>query len=161
MGFYLEIIWKNTTFALVKKTKTTTMAKNVFQYSAVAEANWKANLGDMSSYKPKYTFYSDFAIAEFYQVYGRESNAILDTYNRVIESWSGSYEALTEIILVLNHKIWAFFQDVDTKYLGISKEKGKEIARIYNELWQKAGDLFFKLYENNSEAMSHYYEVTD
>jgi len=161
MGFYLENILKNTIFAIVKETKTTTMATNVLKYSAVAEANWKANLGDMSSYKPKYTFYSDFAIAEFYFVYGKDKNSIKETYDRVIKSWSSSYEALTEIILVLNHKIWAFFQDVDTQYLGIDKEKGKEIAGIYNELWKKTEDLFFKLYENNDDAMSHYYEVTD
>lgn len=49
---------------------------NVFQYSAIVELNWKANLNEMSGFEPKYTFYADFAIAEFCQVKGLDKNAI-------------------------------------------------------------------------------------
>ena len=41
---------------------------NVFQYAFSTEENWKRNLEDMTSFRPQYTFYSDFGIAEFYEV---------------------------------------------------------------------------------------------
>ena len=81
------------------------MKLNVFQYATLAEQNWKANLSDMSPYTTKYTFYYDFAIAEFCGEYMNDKNAIRSTYNNVIKSWGNNIEALTEIILVLNHKI--------------------------------------------------------
>ena len=39
---------------------------NVFQYAAIAEQNWKYNLEDMGAFRPQYTFYSDFSIADWY-----------------------------------------------------------------------------------------------
>ena len=71
---------------------------NVFQYSSVVEQNWKANLGDMTDWKPSYTFYSDFAIAEFCQVWMREKNAVKKTYNQVIKSWGNRHGAQSQIV---------------------------------------------------------------
>ena len=138
---------------------------NVFQYSTTTEANWKANLAEMTGWKPQYTFYSDFAIAEFCETYMRDKGAVVKTYKDVIKSWGSNYKALTEIIMVLNHKIWAFFGEenvgVDAKYLGVSKETGNNIARVYNKLWEDAKAEFFKRFKDNEEATDYYYEVTD
>lgn len=136
-------------------------SRNALEYGAIAEANWVANLSDMSSFKPKFTFYSDFSIAEFYQVRAGMKDSIKETYGRVIDSWKGDYKALVEIILVLNHKIWAFYQNVDSQYLGADKETAMELSKLYDELWRKADALFFSLYEGNEEANEYYFDVLD
>ena len=140
---------------------------NVFQFSALAEMNWKANLAQMSGFEPKYTFYHDFAIAEFCREYMNDKKAIENTYNNVIKSWGDNYEALVEIILVLNHKSWAFFADenkensVDGKYLGISKEKSNVIGQLYAELYEKADAVFFEKFGKNEKANDYYFNVLD
>lgn len=138
---------------------------NVFQYSATTEANWKSNLAEMTGWKPQYTFYSDFAIAEFCETYMRDRGAVVKTFRQVIKSWGSDYKALTEIIMVLNHKIWAFYgkddAGVDARYLGVSKEMGNNIAKVYNSLWEEAKKEFFKRFAKNEEATSYYFDVTD
>lgn len=134
---------------------------NVFQYAACVEQNWKLNLNEMSGYTPKYTFYNDFAIAEFCEVYMRDKNAVKKTYNQVIKSWGHNIEAITEIVMVLNHKIWAFYENVDSRYLGVSKETGKELAKLYDELWRKACEFVEKKFGKDEDAMAYYYEMTD
>lgn len=134
---------------------------NVFQYSTIAEANWRENLADMSGFQPQYTFYGDFSIAEFCEIYMRDKNAVKKTYNNVIRSWSGGYKALTEIILVLNHKAWSFEQKVDSNYLHCSEVWRIYYRNLYTELYNKAVEKFFKLYTKDKEAVAYYYEVTD
>lgn len=134
---------------------------NVFIYSNTCELNWKENLADMGDFQPQYTFYSDFSIAEFCEVYMRDRNAVKKTFNNVIKSWGSSYKALTEIIMVLNHKAWSFANNVDSSYLKCGDEWRKFYEKLYTELYQKAVDKFFKLYTKNSEAVSYYYEITD
>jgi len=138
---------------------------NVFQYSQIVEMNWKLNLENITDWKPEYTFYSDFAIAEYCEVYMGDIGAIANTYNDVIESWGGSYKVLAEIVITLNHKIWAFYGDekagCDAQYLGVSKDKGNQIGRVYDMLWKKAVEEYCKRYENDNDAMAYYYRVTD
>ena len=131
---------------------------NVFQYAATAEHNWKMNLADMGSFQPQYTFYSDFSIADWYS-----ESSIRDTYKNVIKSWGGDYKALTEIVMVLNHKSWSFHNKVDSDYLGTrcTEEVRQRYIEVYAELYEKADAEFRKRYKDNAEAMSHYYEVTD
>ncbi len=134
---------------------------NVFQYAFTAEENWKANLADMTDWRPQYTFYSDFGIAEFCEVYMRDRNAVLSTYRNVIKNWASDYKALTEIILVLNHKIWAFYNRVDSGYMKVSNQIADYFAKLYNKLYEQAIAEFFKRYENNTTATDYYYRVTD
>lgn len=131
---------------------------NVFQYSAIAEQNWKYNLEDMGAFKPKYTFYGDFSIADWWG-----ESSIRDTYKNVINSWGGDYEALTEIVMVLNHKSWSFHNKVDSHWLGArcTEEVRKRYIEVYAELYNKADAEFRKRYGDNKDAMRHYYEVTD
>lgn len=134
---------------------------NVFSYAAIAEKNWKANLSDMTPYKPKYTFYSDFAIAEFCEYWMHDKDAVRDTFNRVKESWGKSIEAMTEICLVLNHKIWAFYYGIDSKYLGCSDEFSTKMQSLYYELYMECNDFIFDNFKDNEEAIRYYYETTD
>lgn len=134
---------------------------NVFQYAAISEKNWEANLADMGNYERKYTFYSDFGIAEFCEVYKADAGAVKDTYNRVEEFWGSSIEAITEVVMVLNHKIWSFYDNVDSSYLGCSEEWRQHFMEVYQELYERCVAFIEKTFANDSEALSYYYEVTD
>ena len=134
---------------------------NVFQYAAITEANWERNLADMSGYQRKYTFYADFGIAEYCEVYKADKNAVKDTFKRVKESWGKSIEAMTEVVMVLNHKIWSFYDNVDSSYLGCSEEWRQHFMEGYQELYEKCVAFIEKNFANDSNALSYYYEVTD
>lgn len=134
---------------------------NVFEYAAITEANWKANLEAMGNFVPQFTFYSDFSIAEYCEVYKDDAYAVRDTYNRVIEAWAEDYKALTEVVLMLNHKAWAFSDRVDSHYLGCSDERAEKYVNLYVKLYEEAVDEFMTRYGNNQEAMDYYFQVTD
>ncbi len=51
------------------------------------------------------TFWQDFTIAD---KFGKD--AVLDTYRRAFEEWKGDYRYLTELVMVLNHKIWEHYE---------------------------------------------------
>lgn len=100
------------------------------------------NIEAMCGYKPQTTFWDDFSIADAFGV-----NAIKDTYNRAFEEWKSNHIYLTELVMVLNHKIWQWY------------ERNETIARVYNELWEKA-DLY--ACENlKGEELSYFYSTTD
>ena len=134
---------------------------NVFQYAALTEANWERNLSEMSGYQRKYTFYADFGIAEFCEVYNADANAIKDTYKRVVGSWGKSIEAMTEVVMVLNHKIWSFYDNVDSAYLHCSESWRQHFMEVYQNLYEKCVAFIEKNFANDSKALSYYYEVTD
>lgn len=137
------------------------MKLNVYQYSNLVEQNWVANLGDMTDFRPKFTFYSDFAIAEFCEVYMRDTNAVKKTFNNLRRYWLSDIKAATEIALVLNHKSWAFHAKVDSHYLGCSEEWRKKFIELYTKLYYEWDGLVTKKFANDKSAMSYYYRVLD
>ena len=78
------------------------------------------NIESMTGYKPITTFYEDFSIADRFG-----ANAILDTYKRAFKYWKNDYKYLTELVMVLNWKIYEHYQ------------KNDRFANIYNDLWNK------------------------
>lgn len=67
------------------------------------------------------TFWQDFSIAD---VFG--ANAIKDTFKRAFEEWKTNYVYLTELVIVLNWKMWDW------------SEKNEQISFLYSELWETA-----------------------
>jgi hypothetical protein len=68
------------------------------------------------------TFWQDFTIAD---AFGED--AVKDTFDRAFEEWKSDYRYLTDLVIVLNHKLWEHY------------EKGNEsLARLYDSLWKKA-----------------------
>lgn len=139
---------------------------NVFQYAAVAEANWKSNLTSMNPYKPIFTFYFDLAIAEHCEVYMRDAGAVKDTLKRIIASWGHSHKAMTELALVLNHKAWAFHDDVDNKYLGCGETWKTHFVNEYGDMYYEVYDLICDKWgeggtEPDKEKISYFYSVID
>lgn len=131
---------------------------NVLNYAAIAEQNWKLNLPDFTDFKPDYTFYSDFSIADFYEALGKRGS-VVDTFKRVLSSWGKDYKALTEIIMVLNHKSWSFAEYVDGSYLRIGRVKSNELAKLYSDLYYKALDFADK--NLNEEERAYLYSTLD
>lgn len=100
------------------------------------------NIEAMTGYKPKTTFYEDFSIADHFG-----KTAVKDTFNRAFKHWKQDYEYLTELVMVLNWKIWEHY------------ETNEALAKLYNELWE-AADLYAT--ENlKGEELSYFYHTTD
>lgn len=59
------------------------------------------NITELNGYIPFTTFWSDFTIAD-----GFGPDAVRDTFHRAFSEWKEDYKYLTELVLVLNHKIW-------------------------------------------------------
>ena len=73
-----------------------------------------------NGYELQTTFWEDFSIADRFGL-----AAVLDTFNRAFREWKGDYKFLTELTLVLNHKIWQYY------------ENRPDMAAIYNTLLEK------------------------
>ena len=75
----------------------------------------------INGYETITSFWSDFTIADRFGV-----SAIKDTYTRVLHQWKDNYKYLTELVMVLNWKIWQ------------NNEKNNQYAEVYNKLWEEA-----------------------
>lgn len=93
-------------------------------------------------YEPKTTFWEDFSIADCFGV-----GAVKDTFDRAFDSWKNDYIYLTELVMVLNHKIWQHY------------ESNEALAEIYNDLWERS-DLYAR--ENLvGDELAYFYNTTD
>lgn len=95
----------------------------------------------MPEYQYQTTFWSDFSIAD---VFG--DSAVQDTYNRAFGEWKKNYVYLTELVLVLNHKLWQHYVDGNI-----------HLANLYNQLWMQATD-YAELHLTGDE-LSYYFQV--
>ena len=98
-----------------------------------------------NGYEMQTTFWQDFTIADAFGI-----DAIKDTFNRAFKEWKDNYIYLTELVIVLNFKIWQHYE-----HGGQSDKK----AILYNDLWGKA-DLYATENLKGSE-LEHFYKVTD
>lgn len=72
-------------------------------------------------YEMKTTFWDDFSIADHFGI-----DAIKETYKRAFEEWKSDVVYLTELVMVLNWKIWYFYGRNDT------------LGKLYDSLWREA-----------------------
>lgn len=112
---------------------------------AIKIPHW--GIEEETGYKPFTTFWQDFSIADTYGL-----QAIQDTFNRAFEAWKDNYKYLTELVLVLNHKIFHH-------YVKDGTEEQNETASLYNELWRKAND--YALDNLQDEQADYFYQLTD
>lgn len=96
----------------------------------------------LMDYECKTTFWDDFTIAENFG-----KNAILDTYKRAFEEWKDDYIYLTELVMVLNHKIWNWY------------ERNELVARIYNDLLEKTNEYAWNTLKG--DELTYFYRTTD
>ena len=97
-------------------------------------------------YTPITTFWQDFSIADKFG-----PAAVRDTFNRAFAEWKGNYKYLTELILVLNHKI--------AYHYSYEKDAPNVMANLYNELWEQA-DNYANLHLEGEEY-AYFYATTD
>ena len=88
------------------------------------------------------TFWEDFSIADRFG-----ADAIVDTFKRAFKEWKGNHVYLTELVIVLNHKIWQHY------------EKNDAYAELYNDLWEKADN--YACTHLKGDALSFFYTITD
>lgn len=88
------------------------------------------------------TFWEDFSIADKYGIAG-----VKDTYKRAFDEWKGNYKFFTELVIVLNHKIWQHC------------EINCELAALYDRLWREADEYAMNNFKG--EELDYYYRVTD
>lgn len=100
------------------------------------------NIEEMTGYKPITTFWQDFSIADMFG-----TNAIEDTYRRALKEWKSDYKFLTELVMVLNWKIWEHYETDETA------------ARLYNDLWIEAQEYALDNLVGNE--LKYFLEVTD
>lgn len=100
------------------------------------------NIEQITGYKPKTTYYTDFSIADQFG-----EKAIRDTYKRVMEYAKTDYVYLTELVMALNWKIWEHY------------ETNEALAQVYNELWGKADE--YAMNNLKGDELSYFFEVTD
>ena len=88
------------------------------------------------------TFYMDFSIAEKFGV-----SAIRDTYKRAFDEWKSNYMYLTELVMVLNWKIWEHY------------ETNQEFAELYNTLWKKTDH--YAMSHLKGKELRYFLDTTD
>ena len=88
------------------------------------------------------TFFEDFSIADAFGI-----PAIKDTYKRAFKNWKSDPVYLTELVIVLNWKIWQWY------------EKNEEVAKIYNDLWEKADE--YACTHLKGDDLKFFYQTTD
>lgn len=95
------------------------------------------------TYETITTFWTNFSIADHFG-----SEAVRDTWRRAFREWKSDYKYLTELVMVLNHKIWEHWNN------------GNEpMARVYNSLWERTAAYADETLKG--EELSYYYQVTD
>lgn len=99
----------------------------------------------MEGYQFISTFWQDFTIADAFGV-----DAVKDTYNRAFEEWKGDYKMLTELVLVLNWRIWFWYE---------REGQGSEFGILYNDLWDKTAQYAEEHLEG--DEFEYYFNVTD
>lgn len=95
-----------------------------------------------NGYELTTTFWDDFTIADKFGI-----AAIKDTFARAFTEWRENGVYLTELVVVLNHKIWQWY------------EKDKVIADVYNNLWMEADA--YACDHLKGEDLKFFYRVTD
>lgn len=89
------------------------------------------------------TFWQDFSIADRFGI-----KAIKDTYKRAFREWKTDYLYLTDLVLVLNQKIWQHYKRGDMAR-----------AKLYDMLWKEADGYAYN--HLRGEEKEYYLTVTD
>ena len=102
----------------------------------------KWNIESETGYKPRTTFWQDFSIADAFGV-----DAVTDTFHRAFAEWKDNCVYVTELVMVLNHKIAQWY------------ERNRQLAKLYNKYYHMAACYA----EDNlkGDKLQYYYRITD
>ena len=99
-------------------------------------------------YNPITTFWTDFTIAD--ELVKAEPKIVREIFNDATIYAKTDYKIFTELVMVLNHKMWIHHELGD-----------KELSKHYMQLWEEAERIFDKTFKNNKEAQHYYYTTLD
>lgn len=116
---------------------------DLLQKAAGMQYAFEQTMLEMSGYKTQTTFYADFTIADAYG-----DLAVLDTFERAFKEWCNNIVYLTELSLVLNHKIWEHYH-----------AKNESLTALYDKLWKKVDEYCTK--NLKGDDISYYYRIID
>lgn len=93
---------------------------------------------EVIGYKRQTTFWDDFSIAE---VFGKDNSdtglaAVKDTYSRAFNEWKTNCVYVTELSMVLNHKIWYWYDVTNKSTDDFIKHYADLLSHLYDELWR-------------------------
>ena len=88
------------------------------------------------------TFWEEFSLADNYG-----SEGVIEHYNLVFNQWKDNLRFLTELVLVLNWKIWRWHEHND------------EYARLYDKLWKQADQ--YCMDNLKGDDLTYYIQTTD
>ena len=102
--------------------------------------NW--TIQELTGYEVKTTFYTDFSISEIFGI-----DSIRSTYIQCFNEWKENYEYITELCMVLNWKMFRWYEVRDEYY---------ELYKVlYTELDQ------WCVSNLKGEELEYYYQTTD
>lgn len=99
---------------------------------------------EMVGYEEKTTIWADFSIAERFG-----EKHIRETYQNELNNFNGKIVEMTELAMVLNHKLW------------LLHELKNPLAKTYHELWVTVDGLIFEMFKDDKEAIRYYLKTTD
>ena len=126
--------------------------ENLDKLQTMLDRGWAIEY--MTGYAPKTTFWSDFNIAEHFGC-----PAINDTCRRAFEEWKTNVEYVTELVMVLNHKIWQWYDYFNKETDEELKAYLDSVSRLYDELWREADDWCCD--NLKGKDAEYFYRVTD
>lgn len=96
-----------------------------------------------NGYELTTTFWEDFSIADAFGI-----DAVQDTYNTAFNEWKNDHIYLTELSIVLNWKIWQWW------------DKGNmDFSKLYDRLWKEVDA--YAMDNLKGEELQFYIKVTD
>ena len=116
-----------------------------------------------TGYKPISTFWQDFSIADAAPRFGEDAIfAIRMTFKSAIRSFRDDYKMMTELSMVLNHKIFEHHDKaVRAKKEGLLNRRDYHmmLAREYDGAWRATHDWCRENFKG--EALEYYLDTTD
>lgn len=100
------------------------------------------NVEEETGYKPRTSFWQDFSIADAFG-----ADAVTDTFQRAFAEWKDNCVYITELVMVLNHKIAQWY------------ERNDELAGLYNKYYFAAAQ--YAQDNLKGDKLQYYYRVTD
>ena len=121
---------------------------DVIEKAYMEQAQFEAYM-ENTGHEHHTTFFADFAIADMAAQYGEDpAEAVVDTYNRASQEWIGDVEYFTELVMVLNLRLWKHYESGNM-----------ELAQLYHRLYIEADGKARETFDGAD--LEYYYDTTD
>ena len=116
---------------------------NLLRTAAIAQATFEKGMYELNGYEVQTTYYQDFTIADAYGV-----DAVKETFDTAFNEQKENTVYLTELVIVLNHKIFEHYHKNNTALMV-----------TYDTLWKTADK--YCMTALSDKDIEYYLQVTD